>query len=445
MSDALRAEGNAYIQTPSEARFRGLTPRSRVAFAATESIIPAGTPGGLAQGFPHAIFAQRADGCHLWDADGRRLLDLMNGDWLFPTGHATPGITKAISNQLSRGSTFSIPDADLGREMATRLRDRIPSMERMRFTTSGTEATMFAMRLARAFTGRAKIAKVYGGYHGTNDVAMVGNGHHREPSEVPAGLIPGVADQVVLIPYNNAEGAASIILENAEDLAAVIIEPMLGAAGMIPATKEYLQKLRDVTESLGILLIFDEIVTFTLSYGGAQSWYGIRPDLTTLGKAIGGGLPLAAFGGRSDVMDLVDPYRNDQFPPVRHGSTTGGIPICLAAGIAVLDILDEDSYAKLHKLGDQLRSGVRKIADRLGLPLQVTGLGHFFGLHWTPDEVHDFRPSPREEVRRIVVGLYNEGFLMFTNGAGVASTPMTSDDIADFVAALPAAIEHAGL
>lgn len=425
----------------SDVRFGRLATESRRAFAASEALVPAGTPGGLGQSFPHTVFATRAEGCYVWDADDRQLIDLMNGDWLLPTGHATPQIIAAITDQLSRGTTFAIPDSRLGGEMAARLRDRIPSMERIRFCCSGTEATMFAMRVARAATGRGSIAKIEGGYHGTNDVAMIGNGHHREASTVPAGLLPHAEDHVVLLPYNNPDRAARIIVEHAAELAAVIVEPMLGAAGMVPSTPEFLRRLREVTAAHDILLIFDEIVTFTLGHGGAQGWFGVTPDLTTLGKAIGGGLPLAAFGGRADVMDLVDPYRHEQLPPVRHGSTTGGIPVCLAAGIAALDLLDDAAYARLHALGEKFRAKVREVAAATSAPLQVTGLGHFFGLHWSSEPVAEFHPHGRAQVRHIVLGLYNEGFLMFTNGAGVASLPMTSEHASAFGGALRRSVD----
>jgi glutamate-1-semialdehyde 2,1-aminomutase len=422
-------------------RFAQLAAGSGQRFQDVRSLIPGGAPGGLgSQNFPHPVFATQAKGCYLWDADGRQLLDMINGDWLLPAGHCHPHVIAAITEQLQRGTTFAIPEATLGRDMALRLQERMPSLQRMRFTNSGTEATMFAMRLARAFTGKGKIAKVLGGYHGTNDIAMIGNGHIQESQRVPPGLIPRCEESVVLIPYNDCEGAEKAIMNNAGDLAGVIVEPILGAAGMIPARQDYLEMLRSVTQACQILLIFDETVTFTLSYGGAQGWFGIEPDLTTLGKAIGGGLPLGVFGGRADVMGLVDPYVSGGGGVVRHGSTTGGIPVCLAAGIAALDLLTEDTYAQLHTLGDAVRHGITDVASHMGAPLQVTGAGHFFGMHWTDRDVEDFGIEDRGRIKELVTSLYNDGFLLFANGCGVVSMPMVRDDISEFLAALPAAL-----
>lgn len=423
--------------------FDGLTAGSKSAFDLARQLIPAGTPGGLGVRFPHTVFATRATGCYVWDADGRRLLDLMNGDWLLPAGHCHPAITAAIVDQLTRGTTFAVPDAELGLRMAAELSRRLPSLERMRFTASGTEATMFAMRLARAFTGRGTIAKAIGGYHGTSDVAMVANGHHRESAEVPLGLIPSVESHVLLLPFNDTDTTTELLRTHADDVAAVILEPILGAAGMIPASGEYLTQVREVTEELGILLILDETVTFTAGYGGVQGIYGIRPDLTALGKAIGGGLPLGVFGGRAEVMDLTDSYLPEATLQVRHGSTAGGIPVCLAAGIAALEILDKDAYQELHRLGGQIRSGITGVAAELDVPLQVTGIGHFFGLHWTDREIKGFRNEGRNQIATLVMALYNEGCLMFTNGAGVASLPMRQDDIAFLIGAVRSALRAA--
>jgi glutamate-1-semialdehyde 2,1-aminomutase len=382
----------------------------------------------------------------VWDADGHQLVDMLNGDWVFPLGHGNQKINAAITAQLQKGITFCQPEPDLQYALSQLVQQRIPSIERMRFTTSGTEATMMALRVARAFTGRPKIAKIMGGYHGTHDASVIANGRYTDPNFVPRGLIPGTKESVVLLPYNQLDASEQIIRENAQDLAAVIVEPLLGGSGMIPATPEYLERLRSVTAECGVVLIFDEVVTCTLGAHGAQGRMGVIPDLTTLGKALGGGLPLGAFGGRADMMDLVDSALHPFDRPVRHASTVGGIPLCLAAGVAQLEQLTPEVHEHIEALGDRVRFGVNALAARLGVPLQATGLGQFFGLHWTSVPVVDidtaFTGNP-DIIGQLALGLCNEGYLLFYfNLMGVLSLPMTEEDIDGFLVALEAAIKE---
>jgi glutamate-1-semialdehyde 2,1-aminomutase len=373
----------------------------------------------------------------------------VNADWLLPLGYGNPQVEAAMHAQIAKGSTYCQPDPDLGYEFARLLQQRFPALERMRFTASGTEATMMALRMARVFTGRGKVAKVRGGYHGIHDVSMVANGRYLNTASIPDGLIPGTQEHVTLLPYNDPDGAEALIEADRNDLAAVIVEPMLGGSGMIPGTPEYLQRLRDVTAQHGIVLIFDEVVTGTLGPHGAQGTYGITPDLTTLGKALGGGTPLGAFGGRADIMNLLDQALHPYPPPVRHASTLGGSPLCLAAGLAQMQQLTPELHEHLAALGDRLRAGVTHLARHYGIPLQVTGMGQFFGLHWTPDPVVDFSSFCRSQVqniRSLVLSLCNEGyFLFYFIGHGVLSAPMANEHIDGFVAALDHALHEAEL
>jgi glutamate-1-semialdehyde 2,1-aminomutase len=430
----------------TELRYRERTPKSRTAFERNQKAVPGGVPAGLGVMLPYPLYIERAQGCHVWDADGHRLVDMLNGDWVFPLGHGNERINAAITAQLQKGITFCQPEPDLQYALSQLIQQRIPSIERMRFTTSGTEATMMALRVARAFTGRPKIAKIMGGYHGTHDASVIANGRYTDPSFVPRGLIPGTKDSVVLLPYNQLDACERIIRENGEDLAAVIVEPMLGGSGMIPATREYLECLRSVTAECGVVLIFDEVVTCTLGPHGAQGRMGVMPDLTTLGKALGGGLPLGAFGGRSDMMDLVDSALYPFDRPVRHASTVGGIPICLAAGVAQLEQLTPEVHQHIETLGEQARSGVNAMATRLGVPLQATGLGQFFGLHWTSVPVVDIDSaftSDADVIGKIALGLCNEGYLLFYfNVMGVLSLPMTAEDIDGFLRALEVTLKE---
>ena len=430
--------------TTAEQRYLERTPASHGAFEAARGVIPGAVPGGLAFMTPYPLFIERGDGCWVWDADGNRMLDLMCGDWLLPLGHGNPGVLEAVRDQLTRGTTFGTPDPTSGLQLASLLQERMPSLERLRFTASGTEATMQALRLARVFTGRSKIAKMRGGYHGTHDVSLVSNGRYREPDQIPPGLIPGTVESVVVLSFNNIDETVSAIKSHASELAAVIVEPMLGSAGMLPMDEEYLEALRGATSRCGALLVFDEVVTFSLAFGGAQGRYGIRPDITCLGKAIGGGLPLGAFGGRADVLELVDPMVH-HFAPMRHASTCGGIPICLAAGAAQVAQLTPEVHAHLDALGDRLRGGLADVARQRNVPLQVTGAGQMFGLHWTERSVVDFDSaltSDRRFVSQLVLSLINKGHLMFTSGQGFLSSPTSFDDVDGFVDAVGRSLDE---
>jgi glutamate-1-semialdehyde 2,1-aminomutase len=424
------------------ARYRERTPTSLRAFERSRQLVPGGVPAGLGFMHPYPLYVERGEGAYVWDADGNRMLDLMSGDWLLPLGHCHPAVVEATSAQLSRGTTFCSPHPTLGAEFAELITSRLPSIERIRFTASGTEATMTALRLARAFTGRGKIAKMRGGYHGTHDLSLIANGRFADPDLVPRGLIPGAADSVVILPFNDPEGAQALIERHRDDLAAVIVEPIIGGSGMIPATQDFLRRLREVTERHSVLLIMDEVVTFPVGPNGAQGMYGIQPDLTTLGKAIGGGLPLGAYGGRADIMDLVDP-EIDPMTQMRHASTLGGIPVALAAGLAQVRELTPDVHDRLNALGERVRVGARDIAVRRNAPLQVTGTAHLFGLHWTPTEIVDFDTaltSDKGVTSLITMSLYNEGFLMFKSAIGTVTAPMTEDDVDSFLAAVDKAV-----
>ena len=262
--------------------------------------------------------------------------------------------------------------------LAEEITRRIPSMQRVRFANSGTEAVMNALRVARAFTGRAKFLKMEGGYHGSYDPVEISIapgpdgpvGGAGEPDEI--GLSPALIGEVVVAPFNDLETTVGLIEEHREDLAAVIVEPMMGAGGMIPADQRYLDGLRAATTEHRVLLIFDEIISFRLAPGGAQQLYGIEPDLTTVGKIIGGGLPIGAFGGRSDVMALFDPRRPDR---MTHAGTFNGSPICMAAGLASLALLTPSEIGRINGLGDRLRDGFQAGFTATGIRGRVTGQG----------------------------------------------------------------------
>src|SRR5438128_3879643 len=308
---------------------------------------------------------------------------------------------------------------------------------------------MFAMRLARAFTGRPKIARMEGGYHGTHDHAEVSTHPglaEAGPADMPLarpdsmGTPRWALEQTVVLPFNNAAACEAIIRKEAADLAAVILEPIIGAGGVIPATVEFLRALRSLTHELGILLIFDEVISLRVAPGGAQQLYGVTPDLTTLGKIIGGGLPVAAFGGRADVMEMLDPRRE---PNIAQGGTYNGNPLGMAAGLATMTGLTPDVYEDLNRKGARVAELLREVFASHRVPVQVNSAGSMFALHFTYRPVVHYRSvagANKKRTRDFFLGLVNHGVLMAPRGMGALSTPMAEHDIDQFIDAVDAVL-----
>jgi glutamate-1-semialdehyde 2,1-aminomutase len=390
-------------------------------------------PGG-------SLLVERAKGCWLWDVDGNRYLDLRIGDWVCIHGHCDEDIERAVMEQMKRSVQIGGPEWDLGYRVATLLRDRTPSIDKVRFFASGTDANLCAIRLARVHTGRTKIAKIEGSYHGTADVLLVGTSVLREPDDfVPVGVPSHAADEVVQIPYNDPDGAELILEREADELAAIIVEPMLTAAGMLPATAEFLQRLRDVSTRNGIVLIFDEVVTYPVAYGGAQVHFGVDPDLTTMGKAIGGGLPASAVGGKAEIMDLLEPDAHGGVAPMSVMSTFGGNQVAMAAGAACLEKLTPELNERLAALGEKTRAQIDEIGRRNGVPLHATGLGHLMGLHWAQERVVDY-PSrlhdDRQKIVNLMMALDNQGYYQTFTGVLLLSTAIGDEELDGFLDAL---------
>jgi glutamate-1-semialdehyde 2,1-aminomutase len=441
------AEGIA-LHPGEEQRYRARTRRSLELLERTKPLIPTGHGGGMWYQLPYPVLLERGKGARVWDVDGNEYVDLRIGDWVMIHGHANDAIRDAIVAQLDKGLQFGCPDWDLSYRMASLLVERMPSVERVRFLVSGTEANLLAMRLARSYTGRVKIAKAEGSYHGHADHTVVGSSTVGiSPNRVPSGVLPSVADELVEIPFNDPDGAEQILEHEAAEIAAVLVEPVQGAAGMIDASTEYLRRLRDVTARLGIVLIFDEVVTFPVAYGGAQAYHGVTPDLTTMSKAIGGGLPMSAIGGRSEIMDLLDPDLYAGKAPVTSVSTFGCNQASLAAGIAALELLTPEVHARIQAVGDRARNGIDELGRAYDIPLHSSGLGHLFGMHWAPERVHDYRTrmqSDRAKVVNLHLALMNEGFYQMSLGYFLISTEITEADIDAFLAALERGLHTLG-
>ena len=424
-------------------RYHQMTTRSRAAWENAKQHLPGGDSRTSIFWAPYPVFADHGEGCRLWDLDGTERLDFANSMTSLILGHADPQVVAAVQEQATKGLVYNAPNEHQV-ELARLLCERIPSFDMARFTNSGTEATMNTLRGARAFTGRTKYAKAEGGYHGThNDVevnvrtdpTLAGDPQRPQPVPGVAGLPPEVVDQVLILPYNDTESTRRLLEEHRGELAAVMVEPVLGGSGMIPADPEYLAMLRDYTTSDGSVLIFDEVISYRVAPGGSQEYYGVIPDMTALGKIIGGGMAVGAFGGRHDIMAQFDPT---QGPKVDHSGTFNANPMTMVAGATTLRQLQPETYTRLAELTERARQGLRDVAAELEVPLQVTGLGSLFGVHFTSDPIRNYRDvyaSNRELRQRVFWGLMNEGIFCSPNLVLCLSTPMGGNEIDTFVEA----------
>ncbi len=431
--------------------YKAKTSRSRQLFEEALRVMPGGNSRTTTFFDPYPFYIARGEGARIWDVDGVERLDFNGNYTSLILGHANPRVVQAIQDAATRGMSFPGPSEHEVR-LAGLLTARIPSMEAVRFTNSGTEATMHAVRVARAFTGRSKIAKFEGAYHGTHDWVLVSvspdpaeAGPRKRPRSVAwsSGVPAAVLKHVVVLPWNDTGACVKILEKQGGDIAVLLIDPMLANAGMIPAREGFLEALRELTARLGILLIFDEVISFRVSRGGAQERFGIRPDLTTLGKIIGGGLAVGAFGGRADVMNYYDPRGGKG--RINHGGTFNANPLTMAGGAATMEQLTPEAYARLDALGDRMRDGARRLLRALKLPGQVTGVGSLFWLHWTKRRLTDYRSAKPEDPRAplsVFMGLLTEGALLSQRGLGACSLAMTDADVDRFVEALGRVLER---
>ncbi len=421
------------------------TARSRSMHEEATAVMPGGNSRTTTFFDPYPFYIQRGQGAHVWDADGVDRLDFNGNYTSLILGHAAPDVVKAVQEAAAQGMSFPGPTEHEIR-LAEMLVRRLPSVETLRFTNSGTEATMNAVRAARAFTGRPKIAKFEGAYHGTHDAVLVsvapdvktaGSRKRPRPVAASAGVPPTVLKQTVVLPWNDVAACAELIEREAESLACLLVDPLLGIGGVLPPAEGFLASLREITARHGIVLIFDEVISFRIAWGGAQERYGVTPDLTTLGKIIGGGLAVGAFGGRQDIMNAYDPRRGGA--RISHGGTFNANPVTMAAGVAALNALTPEAYARLDSLGDRLRGGVARLLQNTRRRGQVTGIGSLFCLHWASGTLTDYRSSRPRDVEapiRVFMGLLNEGILLTQRGLGACSLAMGDEDVDRFVNAL---------
>jgi len=425
--------------------------RSHALHARALQVFPDGVGGYSQARAPHPLYLTRAEGARLYDVDGNAYIDFMLGAGPAILGHQHPDIVSAVQAVLGEGlPNIAVTERQV--ELAETIQRMMPSLERLRFLPTGTEAVQAAIRVARRATGRKLIAKFEGAYHGQADNVMVSvaaPADERGPAAAPARvpyhcMLPEeLAALTVVLPYNDADAACALIERHAKDLAIVLMEPMLGFAGAVPATREFVHALRDVTARHGIVLALDEVITgFRVGLGGGQGHYGVVPDLTILGKAIGGGLPLAAFGGRADLMQWLSATAHPHDYVFQSG-TYSALPLSLAAGLATLRALEAGGEAHLLKLGERAREGLRRVVADLGLPACVTGLGSLFHLHFTAADVRSAREAEdadHAEIRRLHEALLSHGLYFYAGRLGFLCTAHTEADIDHMVAATRAVL-----
>ena len=374
---------------------------SHSAFARAKQLMPGGVNsparafGGVG-GEP--IFIESGEGAYLYDIDGNRYIDYIGSWGPMILGHAHPAVTQAVEAAARRGTSFGAP-TQAESELAELIIEAVPSIEKVRLVSSGTEATMSAIRLARGFTGRDVIIKFAGNYHGHVDSLLVAAGSSAATLGVPnsPGVTAGTTKDTMVLDYNDTAGLERTFAEQGNRIAGVILEPVVGNMGLVTPTGFFLQALQNLTKQHGALLIFDEVMTgFRVAYGGAQSLFGIRPDLTTLGKIVGGGLPVGAYGGRAEIMNHVLPEGQ-----VFQAGTLSGNPLATAAGIATLKLLrDQSPYARLEQLSDRLARGLDAAATAANIPHSLARVGSMLTLFFNPEPVRDWPSASRCDTQR---------------------------------------------
>ncbi|MGV6873950.1 aspartate aminotransferase family protein [Pseudochelatococcus sp. B33] len=416
-------------------------PRSNEAFTRARKVFPDGTARVTIERDPVPRYMHHGEGAFLVDVDGRRFLDLNGNFTTLIHGHAFPPVIDAVTRQLRSGSCFANP-TEIEIALAELLCARIPHLERIRFVNTGTEAVMFAIKAARAFTGRSGIAKIEGAYHGAYDWVEVSQhitpqtwGDPAHPASTPyyRGMPQAVLDDVVVLRFNDADGARRRIADHARHLAAILIDPMPSRGGLTPPTPDFIAAVQETARHHGILVISDEVLNLRQGFEGASARYGLIPDLFTLGKIIGGGLPIGAIGGSEDVMGVFDAGASR--PALPQGGTFSANPLSMTAGLAAMDALDRAAFDRLERLGDQLRDTLRQAIARRDAPLSVTGVASLFRIHPRRTPPREFREaflSPQAASMMKELGRFftTNGIVLPNAAAACLSTPMNEDNIA---------------
>lgn len=431
-----------------------------------KEVIPGGVTANIKYFAPHPIIMQKGKGSHLVDVDGNEYIDYLLCYGALILGHGHPKVIEAVIQQMANDGTtvFGTPH-ELEMVMAQKIIHAFPSVEMVRYTNSGLEATLLAIRLAQAFTGKTAIAKFEGHYHGGYDQVLISvnpsiaeAGDEKEPKAVPEskGIPAQYTDETIILPFNNIEATETILRKQKHRLAAVILEPVQG--GFIPADATFMKQLRAITKELGIVLIFDEVKTgFRIIYGGAQTVYGIDPDLTALGKVLGGGFPIGAVGGKKEMMEQMDPRRGKDALSIEtekanktdtlfHSGTYNGHPTILAAGLATLDVLQQEgTMTKLLQMTSMLREGLENVYHAYGIPMKTVGLGSSFNIVLTEQEVKNYRDLAKANIKlreKIDYELLSLGVYAKPGNRYSVSVAHTQEDIARTIEAHEKAIRQ---
>ncbi|MGQ9523579.1 MAG: glutamate-1-semialdehyde 2,1-aminomutase [Armatimonadota bacterium] len=384
------------------------------------------------------LYIKRGSGSRIWDEDDNEFIDYVCSWGPLILGHAHPAVVEAVKSAAELGTSFGAP-TEISLRLAQTLCEALPSLEMVRMVNSGTEAVMSAVRLARAFTRRPRIVKFEGGYHGHGDALLASSGSGLATLGIPdtPGVPDAVAADTITLPYNDIGAVEAVFGSLGDSIAAVIVEPVAGNMGVIPPKEGFLHGLRDITSRHGALLIFDEVITgFRLAFGGAQQVFGITPDLTTLGKIIGGGLPVGAYGGRRDIMEMVAPAG-----PVYQAGTLSGNPVAMAAGLATLKELQAPGvYQRLESLSAQLEEGLRAAAEDAGVPVTLNRVGSMFTCFFAEAPVTDYASAKRSDTARYARffwAMAERGVYLAPSQfeAGFVSLAHTPEDIAATVSA----------
>ncbi|WP_027955248.1 glutamate-1-semialdehyde 2,1-aminomutase [Halobacillus kuroshimensis] len=355
------------------------------------------------------IFMEKGEGSRLFDVDGNEYIDYVLSYGPLILGHADERVTDALTKVTAHGTSFGAP-TEIENQLADLVRERVPSIEMLRMVNSGTEATMSALRVARGYTGRDKILKFEGNYHGHGDSLLIKAGSGVATLGLPdsPGVPASIAQNTITVPYNDLKSVQYVFEEYGDDLAAVIIEPVSGNMGVVPPKESFLQELRQLTEDNGTVLIFDEVMTgFRVGYHSAQGHYGVTPDMTCLGKVIGGGLPVGAYGGKREIMERVAPVGD-----IYQAGTLSGNPLAMTAGYQTISAMTEEAYASISERVDQLIEGYKKAAETYDIPLTVNRAGSMVGFFFTNEPVYNFETANQSDLdmfKRYYQGMIQEG------------------------------------
>ena len=448
---AIDSPTRSEVEADAMADYRASSPRSAALHEAAARVMPGGDTRTVAFHAPYPLVITEGQGCRIQDADGRTYIDLLNNYTSLIHGHGHPAVVTAVAERLPFGTAFPAPN-EAQTKLAKIIVDRVASVDMVRFCNSGSEAVMNALRAARAFTGRDLVVKMEGGYHGTyDDVEVSVHPDPRDPRSGPdhapngilgtRGVPQNTTENVVVTPLNDIDAVERLMRERSDEIAAMIIEPVMGSGGMLPADHAFLEALRGLTLECGALLIFDEVMSFRLEPGGAQEHYRVRPDLTTFAKIIGGGFPVGGFGGRASVMEQFDPLRPS---PLWQSGTFNGNLITMVAGVAAMEAYGSDEVARINALGVRLRVGLRDALANADVIGTVTGYGSFVGVHLGTTEVRTYRDAAVTDKglsRLLHLALLLEGVYVAPRLMMCTSTAMDEATIDEVLAGFRRAID----